>query len=119
TFFGETFCGCGADGRFANLKRRRIEMRVIRWIAFVLLVVAQSCLAQEVQGWEQLLGVHREVLELRDAGMKGNAHYFSPGTVQMRASKLRKLQSDLLAISRKTWAVPLKVDWVLVRTELN
>jgi len=94
-------------------------MRVIRWVTFVLLIVAQSCLAQEVQGWEQLLGVHREFLELRDAGMKGNAHDFSPATVQMRASKLRKLQSDLLAISPKTWAVPRKVDWVLVRTELN
>jgi hypothetical protein len=58
-------------------------------------------------------------MELRDAGMKDNAHDFSPATVKMREAKLRDLRSELQTISPKTWPVARKVDWVLVRTELN
>jgi hypothetical protein len=51
--------------------------------------------------------------------MKDAAHDFSPTAIQARAVQLKELQSRLLTISTSAWPLDQKVDWVLVRTELN
>lgn len=76
------------------------------------------CAAQE-GSWDRLLQLHQDFLLLRDAGTKDAAHDFSPAAIQARAAQLKELQSHLRTISPSAWPIDRKVDWVLVRTELN
>ena len=63
--------------------------------------------------------MHQDFLVLSEAGMKDAAHDFSPTAIQARAVQLKELQSRLRTISPSAWPVDQKVDWVLVRIELN
>ncbi|MFZ3264234.1 MAG: DUF885 family protein [Terriglobales bacterium] len=76
------------------------------------------CAAQD-GNWDRLLRLHQDFLALRDAGMKDAAHDFSPTAIRARALQLKELESRLGTISPSAWPVDQKVDWVLVRTELN
>ena len=77
-----------------------------------------ACAAQ-AGSWDRLLQLHQDFLVLSEAGMKDAAHDFSPTAIQARAVQLKKLQSRLRTISPSAWPVDQKVDWVLVRIELN
>jgi uncharacterized protein (DUF885 family) len=74
--------------------------------------------AQDVN-WDRLLKLHQDFLVLRDAGMNDGTHEFSPQVVKARAAKLAELQARLRALSPSAWPRDQKVDWILVRTELN
>lgn len=93
-----------------------MQRNVVRLLFILFFSIA--CAAQN-PGWEQLLRVHQEYLELRDGGTKDDLHDFSPGTVRERAAALRTLQNRLHTIDPSTWTISRKVDWALVRTELN
>ena len=84
----------------------------------LLVSCASVCQAQE-RGWDELLQVHQDYLKLRDEGMKDAKHDFSSATVASRAAQLKRLTDRLSAIDPAAWTVERKVDWVLVRTELN
>jgi hypothetical protein len=85
---------------------------------FFLFFFTITCAAQD-GSWDRLLRLHQDFLALHDAGMKDAAHDFSPTAVQTRASQLKELETQLGMISSSAWPVDHKVDWVLVRTELN
>jgi hypothetical protein len=85
-------------------------------LSFLFLTI--TCAAQDAN-WERLLQLHHDFLTLRDSGMKDPAHDFSPAAIEARARQLHELQSRLGTISNAAWSVDRKVDWVLVRTELN
>ena len=87
-------------------------------IVNLILLLASVCHAQE-RGWNELLQVHQDYLKLRDEGMKDASHDFSPATVATRDAQLKRLTDRLHAIDPAAWLVERKVDWVLVRTELN
>ncbi len=91
-----------------------------RVIFFLLSVFALTgtCAAQD-GNWDHLLQLHQDFLSLRDAGMKDTVHDFSPSSVQNRAASLKDLQRRLQGIDPSNWPTTQKVDWVLVRTELN
>ena len=84
----------------------------------LLVSCASVCQAQE-RGWDELLQVHQDYLKLRDEGVKDATHDFSSATVASRAAQLKRLTDRLSAIDPAAWTVERKVDWVLVRTELN
>jgi hypothetical protein len=91
--------------------------RALVRISFVFLFTI-TCAAQD-SAWERLLQVHQDYLNLRDAGTKDTLHDFSPPAVKIRATVLKDLQSRLRGIDPSAWPPNQKVDWVLVRTELN
>jgi hypothetical protein len=91
--------------------------RVVARLSFIFLFTL-ACAAQD-SAWEHLLQVHQDYLRLRDAGMKDVSHDFSPTAVRTRVARLRDLQSRLRGIDASNWPIDKKVDWVLVRTELN
>lgn len=90
--------------------------RLIR--SFFFLLLTSLCGAQD-GNWDRLVQLHQDFLRLRDAGMKDAGHDFSLLSDQSRAAQLAELQSRLRTISATAWPVDRKVDWVLVRTELN
>jgi hypothetical protein len=94
-------------------KYLRFVVTATLFLAFTLI-----CFGQEA-GWDKLLQVHQDYLKLRDEGMKDAAHDFSSATVATRAVELQKLTDRLQAINPTAWPVERRVDWVLVRTELN
>ncbi len=83
-----------------------------------LLLFSISCRAQD-DGWQRLIQVNLDYLKLRDEGMKDTTHNFSPAAVDARKHRLQDLTHRLHAIDPSGWPVEQKVDWVLVRTELN
>lgn len=87
-------------------------------LALFFLFFAIVCAAQD-GSWDRLVQLHKDFLVLRDDGMKDAAHDFSPTSIQARTAQLEELQSRLHAIVPSAWPVDQKVDWVLVRTELN
>ena len=95
-------------------------MRLSRLIVFVPCLLAATIGVGQTSGdFDRLVSLHRRFMELHDAGLKDNVHDFAPLTVKMRAGKLAELQSELKAINCSSWPVARKVDWVLVRTELE
>jgi hypothetical protein len=93
-------------------------MLVNRTSVFFLFFFTVTCAAQDTN-WNRLLQLHQDFLALRDAGMKDAAHDFSTTAIQTRASQLKELETRLGTILPSAWPVDQKVDWVLVRTELN
>jgi hypothetical protein len=91
-----------------------------RWLIrlFALLVLSTCCAGQE-DGWQRLLDINQDYLKVREEGMKDTGHDFSPATVETRKHQLGELINRLQAIDPSAWTVERKVDWVLVRTELN
>ena len=89
-----------------------------RATAFLSFFFALACAAQDTN-WDRLLQLHRDLMALRAAGMKDTAHDFSPTAVRARAAQLEDLEARLRTISPSAWSINQKVDWVLVRTELN
>src|SRR4051794_39135986 len=94
-------------------------MRRSRVSFFILLLFFTIACAAQDGNWDRLLQLHQDFMVLRDAGMKDAAHDFSPAAIQSHAAQLKDLQSRLHTISPSAWPVERKVDWVLVRTELN
>jgi len=93
-------------------------MRSTIALLFSVVLLTIGCAAQN-SGWDQLVQIHKDLLSVRDAGMKEAPHDFSAGTIQARATQLADLQKRLHAIDASGWTIDKKVDWVLVRTELN
>src|SRR5271169_5002934 len=93
-------------------------MRRTTFCSFFIFLFTLACAAQD-GGWERLVQLHQDFLALRDAGMKGNSHYFSTATIEARAAQLRELHDRLHKIVPFAWPIDRKVDWVLVRTELD
>lgn len=93
-------------------------LRVRTALSLLLVLFSIVCAAQD-GNWDRLLQLHKDFLVLRNAGMKDTAHDFSPDTIQARTAQLGELRSRLHAISPTPWPIARKVDWVLVRTELN
>jgi hypothetical protein len=82
------------------------------------LLFSISCGAQD-SGWGRLLQLHEDYLKLRDAGGKDGSRDFSSTVVSAREAQLKDLQIRLPRIDPSGWPTNKKVDWVLVRTELN
>ncbi len=84
-------------------------------------VVAFLCIvcAGQDSAWDRLFQLHRDYLSLRDAGTKDAVYDFSSAAVGARMARLRDLQNRLRATDPSAWSTNKKVDWVLVRTELN
>jgi hypothetical protein len=95
-----------------------IRARTSLFIFTFLFFVTTAGTAQDGD-WDRLLQVHKDYLAIRNAGMKDAAHDFSPAAVQARVVQLGELRSRLNTISASAWPIARKVDWVLVRTELN
>lgn len=94
------------------MARPRISV-VIFFFAFTMVCAAEDA------GWNRLLQLHKDFIALRDAGMKDATHDFSPSAIQARRAQLEELRSRLNTISPSAWPISQKVDWVLVRTELD
>ena len=96
------------------------QSRRLSFIVQLALFLFLALLAYGQQaGWDKLLQVHQDYLKLRDEGLKDTAHDFSSSAVAARVVELKKLKDRLNAINPSAWPVERKVDWVLVRTELN
>jgi uncharacterized protein (DUF885 family) len=85
----------------------------------VLTVLLAASTAADDNAWQSLLQLHQDFLSLRDAGMKDSVRDFSRATVEARSARLHLLQDRLRTIDPSPWPISEKVDWVLVRTELN
>lgn len=88
-------------------------------LLFALFLLMSSCCLAQDSSWDTLVNLHQQFFDLRESGMKDATHDFSPDAVQARATKLKQLQSQLQAISPSAWPISRKVDWLLVRTEMN
>ena len=93
------------------------QFRLLMKVAVVFLLTSLGR-AQDRQ-WEVLVQLNQDYLNLREEGIKGTEHDFSPATVAARRERLKSLQDRLHSIDPAAWPVKRKVDWVLVRTELN
>jgi len=89
------------------------------WTTFLAVLALSFAFYGQDEGRRPLFQIHQDYLKLRDEGMKDEAHDFSAPAVAARRQKLQELATRLHAVNPSKWGVEQKVDWVLVRTELN
>lgn len=72
-----------------------------------------------VAGYDDLLTLFREWREFQKPEMTGGVPDYSPAAMKEQSTGLEKLKSRLAAIDPLSWPIPQRVDYLLVRAEMN
>lgn len=72
-----------------------------------------------VAGYDDLLPLFREWREFQKPEMTGGVPDYTPAAMKEQSTGLEKLKSRLAAIDPLSWPIPQRVDYLLVRAEMN
>lgn len=72
-----------------------------------------------VAGYDDLLPLFREWREFQKPVMTGGVPDYTPAAMKEQIAGLEKLKSRLAAIDPLSWPIPQRVDYLLVRAEMN
>ncbi|MCX6348366.1 MAG: hypothetical protein NTV79_02535, partial [Candidatus Aureabacteria bacterium] len=72
-----------------------------------------------VARYDDLLTLFREWREFQKPQMSGGVPDYTPAAMKEQRAGLEKLKSRLAAIDPSSWPLPQRVDYLLVRAEMN
>src|SRR5690242_14856287 len=88
-------------------------------VVAVLLVFIASGLAQSSSGYEQIIKIFQAIQDYRQPLLSKRALDYSPAAVQARHARVQALRRELDAIKPSSWTVSQKIDYLLVRSQLD
>jgi hypothetical protein len=94
----------------------RSRRMLARLVLCSLLCASTQSLAS---GYDELLGLFREWRALEQPALRDGAPDYTPGAVAARHAQMLALRERLLAMDTSAWSVEEKIDWHLVRAEMN
>lgn len=95
----------------------RSSGRWARWIGLGALAV--SAQVQGAAGYAELLSLNDEWRAFERPALRDGAPDYTPGAMSRRADGLRALQARLAAIDATRWPVAERIDYDLVRAQMN
>src|SRR5687767_6507238 len=85
----------------------------------VLTVLSTSGLSQTPDAYQQLLSLHEEYLKVRQPSMTDSLPDYRPPAIESQKRSVDGLRKRLDGINPAAWPVPRRVDYLLVRAELD
>lgn len=85
----------------------------------LVLMGALAANASASDDYSTLVSLFEEWRELEQPALRNGAPDYTPGAVKQRHSGMKKLRRRLDAINTDDWSVEEKIDWHLVRAEMN
>jgi hypothetical protein len=85
----------------------------------VFTVLSTSGLSQTPDAYQQLLSLHEEYLKVRQPSMTDSLPDYRPPAIENQKRSVDGLRKRLDGINPAAWPVPRRVDYLLVRAELD
>jgi len=85
----------------------------------LVLIGAMGANASTSNDYLVLVSLFEEWRELEQPALRNGAPDYTPGAVKQRHNGMKKLRKRLYAINTDDWSVEEKIDWHLVRAEMN
>src|SRR5262245_29611486 len=105
--------------RFALRQQSRAAIAVAALLAISETVTRPPSVAAAAGRYEDLVALFREWRHVQQPKMTNGVPDYSPPAMEEQRRALTELQKRLAAIDTQGWPVPQRVDWELVRAEMN
>lgn len=99
--------------------KRKWFYLVVVFGAFVFCSIGLPAYGQSSTSYDDLVKLHQDFLAQRRPAMVEGVPDYTPAAIEARKKALEDFRKRLAAIDASGWPVPQKVDYLLVKAELN